>query len=349
MAGRRLEVAYVTRPTSIAYLTGFHAEPHERLMALAVRPGEATLIVPSLEEEKAQARASDAKVVAWRDGEDPYGLVAQAVGGSAEIAVEKDHLTVGAAEVVTSRTGASELVDIAPEIRRLRLRKDAGEIETLARAAAITDEAFVRALARLRAGASEIEVALMFGAAIGELGASLSFATLAQSGPNSAMPHLEPSSRKLSKGDLVLLDFGAAVDGYKADSTRMAVIGEPTARHREIHDVVLRAHDAAIAAVRPGVMTGEVDAAARRVIDAAGYGKNFFHRIGHGLGLEAHEDPSLDPGSTTPLEAGMVFTIEPGVYVPGYGGVRIEDDVVVTEDGVRVLTKADRSLHVVTA
>jgi Xaa-Pro dipeptidase len=349
MAGRRLDVAYVTRPTSIAYLTGFHAEPHERLMALAVRPGEATLIVPSLEEEKAQARASDANVVAWRDGEDPYGLVAKAVGGSAEMAVEKDHLTVRAAEIVTSRTGASELVDIAPEIRRLRLRKDAGEIETLARAAAITDEAFVRALARLRAGASEIEVALMFGAAIGELGASLSFATLAQSGPNSAMPHLEPSSRKLSKGDLVLLDFGAAVDGYKADSTRMAVIGEPTARHREIHDVVLRAHDAAIAAVRPGVTTGEVDAAARRVIDAAGYGKNFFHRIGHGLGLEAHEDPSLDPGSTTPLEPGMVFTIEPGVYVPGYGGVRIEDDVVVTEDGVRVLTKADRSLHVVTA
>ena len=349
MAGRRLEVAYVTRPTSIAYLTGFHAEPHERLMALAVRPGEATLIVPSLEEEKAQARASDAKVVAWRDGEDPYRLVAQAVGGGAEIAVEKDHLTVRAAEVVTSRTGASELVDIAPEIRRLRLRKGADEIETLARAAAITDEAFVRALARLRAGASEIEVALMFGAAIGELGASLSFATLAQSGPNSAMPHLEPSTRKLSKGDLVLLDFGAAVDGYKADSTRMAVIGEPTARHREIHDVVLRAHDAAIAAVRPGVTTGEVDAAARRVIDAAGYGKNFFHRIGHGLGLEAHEDPSLDPGSTTPLEPGMVFTIEPGVYVPGYGGVRIEDDVVVTEDSVRVLTKADRSLHVVTS
>ena len=349
MAGRRLEVAYLTRPTSIAYLTGFRAEPHERLMALAVRSSDATLIVPSLEEEKALAHASAARVVAWRDGEDPYRLVATALGGSSEIAVEKDHLTLHAAEVVTSRSGASELVDVAPEIRRLRLRKNSLEIETLARAAAITDQAFVRVLGRIHSGVTEMDVALTFGSVIGELGATLSFDTLVQSGPNSAMPHLEPSSRKLTRGDFVLLDFGAAVDGYKADSTRMAVIGEPSARHREIHDVVLRAHDAAIAVVRPGVTTGDVDAAARRVIEAAGYGKNFFHRVGHGLGLEAHEDPSLDPASTTVLEPGIVFTIEPGVYLPGFGGVRIEDDVVVTDDGVRVLTRADRSLHVISA
>jgi Xaa-Pro dipeptidase len=349
MASRRLDVAYITRPTSIAYLTGFHAEPHERLMALVLRPSDATLIVPSLEEEKAQSRASDARVAAWRDGEDPYALVAQAIDGAAEIAVEKDHLTLHAAEVVTTRTGAGELADVAPEIRRLRLVKNAGEIEALARAAAITDEAFVKVLARIHAGLSEIDVALMFGSVIGELGGTLSFPTLAQSGPNSAMPHLEPSSRKLSRGDFVLLDFGGAVNGYKADSTRMAVIGEPGARHREVHDVVLRAHDAAIAAVRPGATTGDVDSAARNVIDAAGYGRQFFHRVGHGLGLEAHEAPSLDPGSTTPLAPGMVFTVEPGVYIPGFGGVRIEDDVVVEEAGARVLTKADRSLHVVPA
>ncbi|HET7421578.1 MAG TPA: Xaa-Pro peptidase family protein, partial [Candidatus Dormibacteraeota bacterium] len=313
----------------------------------AVRADGATLIVPSLEEEKALATASDAEVVAWRDGEDPYALVAQVVAGSAEVAVEKDHLTLHAAEVMTSRTGVSELVDVAPEIRRLRLLKSAHEIETLARAAALTDEAFVKALARIRVGMTEIEVATVFAAVIADLGGTLSFPTLVQSGPNSAMPHLEPSGRKLSRGDFVLLDFGAAVDGYKGDSTRMAVMGEPSPRHREIHDVVLRGHDAAIAAVRPGATTGDVDAAARRVIEAAGYGQNFFHRVGHGLGLEGHEDPSLDPGSRTVLEPGMVFTVEPGVYVPGFGGVRIEDDVVVTEDGVRVLTRADRSLHVI--
>jgi len=347
MAARRIDVAYITRPVSIAYLTGFHADPHERLMALVVRAAEATLIVPSLEEEKANAQASDANVVAWRDGEDPYELVARALAGNVELAVEKEHLSLHAAEVITSRSGASELVDVGSEIRRLRLAKNADEIEKLSRAAAITDDAFVRVLARMHTGMSEADVAFLFGSVIGDLGGALAFNTLAQSGPNSAMPHLEPSSRKLARGDFVLLDFGAAWAGYKADSTRMAVVGDPSARQREIHAVVLRAHDAAIAAVRPGVSTGDVDAAARRVIEDAGYGKEFFHRVGHGIGLEGHEDPSLDPGSRTVLEPGMVFTVEPGVYIPGFGGVRIEDDVVVTDDGCRVLTKADRSLHIV--
>ena len=347
MEARHVEAVYVTNPVSIAYLTGFHANPHERLMALAVRARDATLIVPSLEQEKATRDAHDVAVVGWRDGEDPYAFVSESLGRSAEIGVEKDHLTLHAAEVVTTRTGASELADVGEEIRRLRLIKTEDEIEKLQRAAVITDEAFVRVVARIHPGMSELEVALLFGTAISELGATLSFDTLVQSGPNSAMPHLEPSSRKLSPGDYVLLDFGAAHDGYKGDSTRMAVVGEPSARHREIHGLVLRAHDAAIAAVRPGVTTGEIDAAARRVIEEAGHGEHFFHRIGHGLGLEGHEDPSLDPGSRTVVEAGMVFTVEPGVYIPGFGGVRIEDAVVVEKDGCRVLTKADRSLHVI--
>jgi Xaa-Pro dipeptidase len=187
----------------------------------------------------------------------------------------------------------------------------------------------------------------MLGAAIGELGGELSFDSLVQSGPNSALPHMRPTSRKLDVGDFVLLDFGAAFDGYRADTTRMAVVGDASERHRSIHGLVLDAHDAAIEAVRPGATTGAIDAAARHIIDAAGFGDRFIHRVGHGLGLEAHEDPSLDPGSETVLEAGMVFTIEPGIYIPGFGGVRIEDDVVVERDGCRVLTKADRSLRVI--
>lgn len=344
MAGRHLRHAYITNPVSIAYLTGFHANPHERLMALALGPSDATLIVPALEEEKASKQAADVQVLAWRDGEDAYALVDRALGGSTEIGVEKAHITLEAAETVTSRTGASELVDVGEEIRRLRLRKNADEVEKLARAAAITDAATEHVLAELRAGQTEVEVAMLLERAIAARGGVLSFPSLVQSGPNSALPHLEPSGRKLAKGDFVLLDFGAAVEGYKADTTRMAVVGEPTARQREMHRAVLAGHDAAIAAVRPGVTTGEVDAAARRVIDAAGFGPNFFHRVGHGLGLEGHEDPSLDPGSTLVLEPGMVFTIEPGVYIPGLGGVRIEDDVVVEDGGCRVLTKADRSL-----
>ena len=347
MANRHLDALYLSSPVSIAYLTGLFANPHERLMGLAIRGERATLIVPALERQKAAERAQHAEVESWRDGEDPYALVAEALGGAVEIGVEKEHLSLHAAEVITTRTGASELVDVGGEIRRLRLTKNDDEVEKLARAAAITDAAGEQVLARLRAGQSEVDAAFVIGSVIGELGGALAFPSLVQSGPNSALPHLEPSNRKLARGDLVLLDFGAAFAGYKADTTRMAVVGEPNPKQREIHKVVLEAHDAAIAAVRPGVTTGDVDVAARRVIEAAGYGENFFHRIGHGLGLEDHEDPSMDPGSHTLLERGMVFTVEPGIYIPGFGGVRIEDDVVVTEGGCRVLTQADRSLRVV--
>jgi Xaa-Pro aminopeptidase len=239
------------------------------------------------------------------------------------------------------------MVDVSPEIRRLRRIKNHDELEKLTRAGSITDAATEKILDQLSPGQTELEVSVLIGAAIGELGGTLSFESLVQSGPNSALPHMHPTSRRLGTGDFVLLDFGAAFEGYRADTTRMAVVGEPTDRHNEIHGLVLAAHDAAIAAVRAGTTTGAVDAAARKVIDAAGMGDRFFHRTGHGLGLEAHEDPSLDPASATVLEAGMVFTIEPGIYIPGWGGVRIEDDVVVEREGCRLLTNADHSLRVI--
>ena len=347
MARHNLEAAYITKPVSIAYLTGFHAEPFERLMALAVRPDRATLIVPALERDKAARHSDRAAVVSWRDGEDAYALVRAALEGCAEIGVEKEHLSVQAAETLLARTDAREMVDAGPEIRRLRRIKNQTELDKLVRAAAITDEVGDEVLDRLRHGQTELEVSVMIGAAIGAHGGTLAFESLVQSGPNSALPHMRPTSRPLTGGDLVLLDFGAAFDGYNADTTRMAVIGEPTEHHKEIHRLVLVAHDAAIAAVRAGTTTGTVDAAARQVIEGAGMGELFFHRVGHGLGLEAHEDPSLDPGSATVLEAGMVFTVEPGIYVPGWGGVRIEDDLVVERSGARLLTRGAHSLHVV--
>ncbi|HEY4914350.1 MAG TPA: Xaa-Pro peptidase family protein [Candidatus Dormibacteraeota bacterium] len=347
MVRHNLDAAYITKPVSIAYLTGFHAEPFERLMALAVRPDRATLIVPAIEREKASRDAEQAEIVSWRDGEDGYALVRAALDGCSEVGVEKEHLTVQAAEMLLARTTARETVDASPEIRRLRRIKNQEEIDKLARAGSITDAVTDHVLGVIRPGQTELEVSVIIGAAIGEHGGTLSFESLVQSGPNSALPHMRPTSRKLAEGDFVLLDFGGAFDGYRADTTRMAVVGEPTERHKEIHGLVLAAHDAAIAAVRAGTTTGSVDAAARQLIDAAGMGDLFFHRVGHGLGLEAHEDPSLDPGSATVLEAGMVFTIEPGIYIPGWGGVRIEDDVVVERSGCRLLTKADRSLRVI--
>ena len=347
MAQQGLEAAYITRPVSIAYLTGFQAEPHERLMALAVKTDRATLIVPALEHESATSKSGETAVVAWRDGEDPYALVRGALGDCPRLGVEKEHLSVQAGEALRESAGVRELVDVAYEVRRLRCTKSADELDKIARASEITDAVTNEVMPQIRAGQSELAVAVMIDAAVAAYGARLSFETLVQSGPNSAVPHNRPSARALKTRDLLLIDFGAAFEGYRADTTRMAVVGEANARQVEIHRLVLEAHDAAITAVRAGVTTGAVDAAAREVIEAAGLGDQFFHRIGHGLGLEAHEDPSLDPGSNTVLETGMVFTIEPGVYIPLWGGVRIEDDVVVEASGCRVLTKADRSLRVV--
>ena len=348
MASHQLDAAYVTRPVSIAYLTGVRAEPYERLMALVVKHHRTTLIVPALERVNAERAQADAEIVAWRDGEDPYRLVHDALRGSERLGVEKEHLTLAAAEaVMLGQSSAPVMFDIALEIRRLRRTKSPAELEKLAHAAAITDVATEEILGRLRSGQSEVEIAIALGAAIGAAGGTLAFETVVLSGPNSALPHGRPSGRRLSAGDLVLLDFGAAYDGYRADTTRVAAVGGPDARQSEIHALVLAAHDAAIAAVRAGATAGDVDSAARKVIEAAGMGDRFFHRTGHGLGLETHEDPSLDPGSMTVLEVGMVFTVEPGVYIPGWGGVRIEDDVVVEDDGCRLLTTADRSLRVI--
>ncbi len=347
MESDHLEAAYVTRPVSIAYLTGVFVDPYERLMALVVKQDSVTLIIPAIERENAERTKLDADIDSWADGEDPYRLVHRALHGSVRLGVEKEHLTVAAAEALRERVGVHEMVDVAREIRRLRRTKSSEELDKLQQAAVITDTVTDDIVGLLHAGQTELEIAVALGGSIGDAGGTLAFETLVLSGPNSALPHGRPSGRKLESGDLVLLDFGAAFEGYRADTTRVAVVGEPTARQREIHGVVLAAHDAAIRAVRAGTTTGAVDAAAREVVEAAGLGDRFFHRTGHGLGLETHEDPSLDPGSQTKLEVGMVFTVEPGVYIPGWGGVRIEDDVVVEEDGCRLLTNSDRSLRVV--
>jgi Xaa-Pro dipeptidase len=347
LAARQVEAAYLSDPVSIAYLTGFLSEPHERLMGLAVREGAAVLVVPGLDEEAATAAAHGVEVRAWRDGEDPWALVAAALGRRAALlAVEKGHLSLAAWERLSSITAEPMVVDVGAELRRLRARKMPEEIRLLERAAQLTDEVTAGVLGELRAGRSELELAAAIDLRIASAGGQPAFATIVGSGPNSAQPHLRPTGRRIQPGDLVLLDFGAAWAGYKADTTRVAVIGEPDARQLEVHQLVLAAHDAAVAAVRPGVTVGEVDEAARSVIRAGGLAERFIHRVGHGLGLEAHEDPSLDPGGATVLDEGMIVTIEPGVYLPGWGGIRIEDDLVVEAGGGRMLTRSDRGLMV---
>jgi Xaa-Pro dipeptidase len=346
MEAERVGAACLTNPVSIAYLTGFAANPHERLMALVLRDSAAVLVVPGLEEESAAASARGVAVQAWRDGEDPWAPVGAALGAAVgRLAVEKGSLSLAGWERLRALAGGPAPVDAGAELRRLRARKAPDEVRKLERAARLTDEVTELAIAELGAGRSELEVAAAIDHLVATAGGRLSFETIVQSGPNSARPHRGPSGRRLQAGDLVLLDFGAACEGYRADTTRTVVMGRPDDRQVEVHGLVLAAHDAAAAAVRPGVTAGEVDEAARAVIRAGGLADRFIHRVGHGLGLEAHEDPSLDPGGSAVLEDGMVVTVEPGVYLPGWGGVRVEDDVVVEAAGGRLLTHADRALR----
>jgi len=343
MLSASVPAACITDPLSIAYLTGFRANPHERLMALVIGPDSALLLVPDLEEESARGQAREVEILGWRDGDDPFPVLRSAIGDPRLLAVEKEHLTLARWE----RLDAGEVSDCSEPLRRLRETKSGDELDLLRTAARHTDDVTRSILGELRAGQTELEVAARIDALITATGSTRSFGTLAQAGSDSALPHLSPGDRRLAGGDLVLLDFGARHRGYNADTTRMAVVGKPDAEQLRVHQAVLDAHDRALEAIRPGVTCGAVDAAARRSLEKAGLGDRFIHRTGHGLGLDSHEGPNLEPGSTVRLEAGNVVTVEPGAYIPGWGGVRIEDDVAVTADGAEILTAAERGLKVI--
>lgn len=235
-------------------------------------------------------------------------------------------------------------------VEEARAVKDPFEIATLRDAAARLTSVAASVFDAVRAGDTERAVAGMIDSAIRQAGYERSaFDTIVASGPNSALPHHHPGDRVLTEGDLVVVDFGGVLDGYCCDLTRMVSIGPPSSEARRLYDAVYDAHQAAIAAIRPGVESTAVDAAARSLLDERGLGEAFGHGTGHGLGLDVHELPRISRAradvASVPLEPGMVFTVEPGAYVPGFGGVRIEDDVVVTETGCEVLTAVPHGLH----
>jgi Xaa-Pro dipeptidase len=337
-------------PPHLAYVAGFHATPHERLIALVVpRHGPLRLVVPSLEEEAARAAAPDAELEVWRDETGPADALANALAGLADgarVGIEKSRLPVATYELAASLAPNASFGDADPLLRRLRIVKDEAELELFRRAGAAIDRAIEALAPGLRAGRTEAEVSAEAGRLAAEAGSEkIAFGPAVLTGPRSALPHAAAGAAVLQDGDLVIVDFGAVVGGYSSDITRTFVVGgQPDARQQELFDVVRAAQRAALDAVRPGVPCAEIDRTARAVIRDAGLGEYFVHRTGHGLGLEIHEPPYLDGGNEEPLGAGMVITVEPGVYVPGYGGVRIEDDAVVTADGVELLTRAPVSL-----
>ena len=258
---------------------------------------------------------------------------------------ESSHMLVSDFRQLSERLAGCELVGLGASLDAIRSRKDSEEVELLGRVAALASDSLQAVLATIRPGMSESVLALDLEIEMRRRGADArAFDFIVASGVRGAMPHGRASDKLLCIGELVTIDFGAVMDGYHSDETVTVALGRPNDQGLEIHETVRLAHDRAIAAVRPGLSCRELDAVARDFIAERGYGEYFGHGLGHGVGLDIHEKPVISPRSESIIEEGMVFTIEPGIYIPGFGGVRIEDTVVVTTDGCRLLTRSPKEL-----
>lgn len=268
--------------------------------------------------------------------------------GWQRIGFEAAHTVVSTQQELVRHLPESTLVPVGVELDAIRDCKDQHELRALEEVAGLASAAFQAVIPLIRPGVTEAQLALELEFEMRRRGAEgRAFDFIVASGERGAMPHGRASSKQLASGELVTVDFGAVLNGYHSDETVTVSVGQPDERQREIYDLVLTAHDRAIAAVKPGMSCRELDAVARDYIQSLGFGDYFGHGLGHGVGLEIHEKPTLSPRSDAVLSPGMVVTIEPGVYIPGWGGVRIEDTVVVTDDGCRLLTTLPKKLMVV--
>ncbi|AZA09182.1 M24 family metallopeptidase [Corynebacterium pseudopelargi] len=345
LAAKRVDAMLVTHMTNVRYFSGFSGSNgallvHKDLSASIATDGRYTT---QIAEEVPDIEATITRKVA-------ADLLAS-IQGPRRVGYEAAHLSV--AELQRLEQACPEDVQLIPieqVIEDIRVRKDAVELEKLRAVAALANEAFEEMLeaGELRAGVREIDVAASLEYRMRLKGAErTSFDTIVASGPNSAKPHHGASERVIQEGDIVTIDFGAFQAGFNSDTTRTVMVGEPSEFAREIYEVVLEAQRAGVKAAMPGTPTHEVDKACRDIIQAAGYGEYFVHSTGHGVGLDVHEAPSAAANSAGELEESMTLTIEPGIYVPGKGGVRIEDTLVIRAGGPENLTKLDKELRII--
>jgi len=344
MRDRGIDALVVSVGSDLPYLTGYRAMPLERITALVVTvSGEAVLFVPELEAARV---ATTVEVRTWCETEDPFSRIAAELPQNGTIAVG-DQMWATFLIALQDRLPAARFIGAEPLMATLRIVKDAEEIAALRDAGHAADIVADRLTDVRFSGRTERAISGMVSdLVLAEGHETVSFAIVA-SGPNGASPHHEPSDRVIGPGDAVVVDFGGRMRGYGSDTTRMYVVGEPPEGFLAAYDVLVRAQRAAVEAVRPGVSAASIDAAARAVIVDAGFGSNFIHRTGHGIGLDPHEQPYIVEGNITPIREGMVFSIEPGIYLPGRWGMRIEDIVVATSDGVERLNRSSRTLRIV--
>ncbi len=345
-----LDALLLTPGADLRYVTGYDAPNFERLTCLVVPARDAPfMVVPRLELPAAQAAGVDhlgVELVAWDETQDPYALVASRLARVRRVGLADRMWAMMVLRLRAALPGAEQVL-ASPALRELRMRKSAAEVAALAGAGAAIDRVHEQVPGLLRPGRTEREVGADIAAAIVAEGHACADFTIVASGPNAASPHHELSERTLLVGDVVVVDIGGTMpSGYCSDSTRTYAIGPPPAEFLAYYEVLQSAQDAACAAVRPGITAEAVDAAAREPIAAAGYGDYFIHRTGHGIGLETHEEPYIVAGNAEPLEPGMAFSVEPGIYL-GAHGARIEDIVICTAHGGDRLNKVTRDLVVV--
>jgi Xaa-Pro aminopeptidase len=350
VAAAGLDALLVTPGPDLRYLTGYDAIALERLTCLVVpAAGDPSIVVPTLERPAALASPVGTlgiAVRAWEETDDPYRLVASLLPNAAAVALD-DHMWAAKVLALRDAMPATDQRPGGPVLRELRMRKSAAEVAALRAAGAAIDAVHAQVPQWLKPGRTEAEVGRDIADAIVAAGHVKVDFTIVGAGPNGASPHHELSDRVIRAGEPVVVDIGGTMpSGYCSDSTRTYAVGEPGADFLALYQVLQAAQEAACEWVRPGVTAASVDAAARDVIEAAGYGELFVHRTGHGIGLETHEDPYVVAGNDLALEPGMAFSVEPGIYVEGRHGARIEDIVVVTEDGVDRLNLSARELVV---
>ena len=340
---------------TITYLTGLHFHLMERPTVLLLVPGKVpVLVLPELEAGKLVSSRIELQASPYADDPATWpDAFAKAIASlsltGGRIAVEPNQIRFLEMDFLQKAAPNAGIVSGGTALAMLRVQKDAGEIKAMRRAVQVAQAALNHTLSTFKMGMTEKEIAAELMIQLYRAGsdAELPFLPIVASGPNSANPHAVPGDRRVQAGDFLVIDYGASADGYFSDLTRTFVVGEASPGQRKIYEAVKKANEAGRLAGSPGLEAGKVDAAARAVITRAGYGPQFIHRTGHGLGMESHEEPYIFSGNTLKLQVGMAYTVEPGIYVQGFGGVRIEDNMVITPTGSESLSDFSRELTII--
>jgi len=350
-----LDAVILNPGPTLTYLSGLHFHLMERPMVLLFAQDQVpALVLPELELQKVASLPYELQVFAYPENpsewDDVFRKAAQALGlDGKRVGLEPNQLRLLEYGYVKNNAPKAEYSDAGEALTGLRLKKDQSEIESMRKAVQIAQSALEATIPSIKVGMTEKELSSELVIQLLRNGSEpeTPFSPIVSGGPNSANPHASPTERKLQAGDLLVIDWGATHNGYISDLTRTFAVGEIDDEYQKIHKIVQESNAAGRAAGKPGARCADVDIAARDVIEKSGYGKYFTHRTGHGIGMEGHEEPYMRGDNEQLLEPGMAFTVEPGIYLPGRNGVRVEDDVVVTETGAESLSDMPREIRVV--